>query len=330
MGCKRIDRSVQKGEGIELRYAGRIAVAAVLMILTIQTLVFLSHASAASLNLELSSQYLFPTSRGSAKVTVANPADNHVGLCYTLKIAHNQVLSIGGRCPCGNEKPCEPGSPEDIILWSSGMLLPGEAIHTLKIDAFANNWHLPYGTYPAQMLVEQFSVADNMQLPEAFNVDVFVTVMLEEQVVTVDKSGILHGLSIYNGTANEAAYQLMISAQALRAAAVPCEYASMTDLQAEYTMVPLLNTGKVPARSGSADVPRLCMLSDGQKLPAGTYQTWLTQYQAGNAPIICAKVELTVADHEAQPAMEMDYADALELAQAYVNAAYLLHVSQKQ
>lgn len=264
----------------------------------------------AQLELRMNSEFVFPSAFSTCRAGIENPVENGLPLRYALSLSRGELLRVGGlRLP----------GEEEILLYVSGSVAPGEKIERVRLNPLPDGRLLPEGVYRAVMTVRP---ATGQAIGSEFAVQVMLRVMVSGLRAQADSEGLV-SLKAYNGGDVPARFGLAISAEALEEPHGVDTLAFGT----ENSFASLALSGVLAP--GQEEALRLCRLPDGSALPPGSYEAWLLRFQDGAEPVVTAKVQLEVPEaerswEERPGCPPLLPAPPRSLAQAVVNARYLL------
>lgn len=264
----------------------------------------------AKLELMMNTGFIFPSALSSCNAGIMNPDDSGLLLRYALTIEPGELARASG---------IMLEAPDPIILYQSDLMAPGDGIEAFRLNTLPGGALLPEGEYGAVMTVTPVNELGGQALNGEFAVQVFVRVMASQYEARIDERGVLD-LNIYNGRITPERYALIVRAKDLDNP----HGIDVNEFGNKHSFALIALSDMLPAMQETSLY--LNLLPDGTALPPGLYETWLVRLRQGELPYAGARVLLEVPD-SLFPLAEAPILPAamLELAQAVVNAEYLLN-----
>ncbi len=270
-----------------------------------------------SIQLVMQASLIFAHPLASAQAAIQNPAGSGQTLRYTLTIPAGEFERVTGHAaPLG----------QDLALFSSAPLLPGNQLNTVTLSPLLDGSLLPAGEYQAAMLVKPETAPGDM-MEQIFSMQISVVVMADRRTATVAENGQID-LRYVNPTDQPLRLALLLSREELAKKSGLNLYEEGCGFSPKDSQM-LLGLSEPIAPGTALPTPlSLRALPNGQALPAGEYSChWVRVPVDTDAPYEGGgSVALTVLPQSAPSKnfSPLSQEEAFAYAQAAVNAEYLL------
>lgn len=269
-----------------------------------------------SVQLQMNAAFVFPSSYGSCAAGIENPAGSGIKLRYTLQVSPQEIARVSGLV-------CHDFNVEDdLILFQSNLILPGERIDRFSLRLLPDGHDLPEGTYQASMNVTPYRLADSLPMDSEFHFKVDIIIMASKEQAQADHNGLLD-VQAFNSTTSAAHFMLVMKEESLPDAGET----NTSSLQDGHSYLSLAQSDLV--KPGEGCLLQLHALPDSGSLEAGEYTAWLLRVAIDEAEEVYAVSRVTLSlpidiEDLATDDSAFPLPDSRAVAQAVVNCEHLL------